>query len=80
MLVTSNDSFWHIANLDEAFNTLKKYQMRLNLNKCTFSIPFGKLLKFMVSQWRIKVNLEKIQAILDMAHLTMKKEVQKLTG
>ena len=39
----------HISDLQEAFKTLKKYQMKLNLAKCAFGVSSGKFLGFMVS-------------------------------
>ena len=51
--------------------------MKLNPNKCAFSIALGKFLGFMVSQRGIEANLEKVQAILDMASPKTVKEVPK---
>jgi hypothetical protein len=40
--------------------------MKLNLEKCTFSVPSGKLLKYMISRHGINPNLEKVSAITNM--------------
>ena len=56
----------HLDDLQETFNTLKRYNMKLNPSKCAFGVALGKFLGFMVSHRRIKANLEKIKAILDM--------------
>ena len=53
--------------------------MKLNPTKCAFGVASGKFLGFMVTQWGIEANPEKIRAILDMKHPSSKKEVQKLT-
>ena len=53
--------------------------MKLNPSKCAFRVSSGKLLRFMVSHRRIKANLDKIQAILEMKPLWSIKEVQSLT-
>jgi len=78
MLVKSREEFSHLNNLKEMFATLKQYQMKLNPSKCAFSVSLGKFLGFMVSQRRIKANLEKVQAILNMTSPKTIKEVQKL--
>ena len=54
--------------------------MKLNPSKCVFGVASGKFLGFMVSQRRIEVNPEKVQAIINMASPQTVKEVQKLTG
>ena len=40
----------HLDNLRKTFDTLRKYQMRLNPEKCVFGVSSGKFLWFMVSQ------------------------------
>ena len=80
MLVKSRKAELHLDDLKETFDTLRKYQMRLNLAKCVFRVSSGKFLGFMVSQRGIKVNPEKVKAILDMTSLKRVKEVQRLTG
>ena len=54
--------------------------MKLNLNKCVFGVTVGKFLGFMVSQRGIKVNPEKIRAIVELAPPKTVKEVQSLNG
>ena len=80
MLVKSIEAGEHIKDLQEAFATLRKHQMKLNPTKCAFGVALGKFLGFMVTQRGIEANPEKIRAILDMKHPSSKKEVQKLTG
>ena len=43
------------------------YNMKLNPSKCVIGVSLGKYFGFMVSQQRIEVNPDKIQAILEMA-------------
>lgn len=45
------------------FTTLRKYNLKLNLNKCTFGIRSGEHLGFLVSNRGTKVNLIRIKAI-----------------
>ena len=56
----------HLDDLQETFDTLKLYNMKLNPSKCAFGILSRKFLGFMVSHRRIEVNPNKIQAILNM--------------
>ena len=80
MLVKSKEELTHLDDLRETFATLKQYQMKLNPSKCVFGVASGKFLGFMVSQRGIETNLEKFQAIINMASPKTVKEVQKLTG
>ena len=50
MLVKSVEAEEHIKDLQEAFGTLRKYQMKLNPTKCAFGVASGKFLGFMVTQ------------------------------
>ena len=54
--------------------------MKLNPSKCTFGVSSGKFPGFIVSQRKIEVNPNKIQAILSMEPPKNVKEVQSLTG
>jgi hypothetical protein len=69
-----------IADLQETFNNLRKYNMMLNPTKCIFGVPAGQLLGFIVSHCRIEVNPEKIKAILDSSRPNDLKDVHRLTG
>ena len=79
MLVKSLNEGKHLDNLQETFNTLRRYIMKLNPSKCAFEVASGKFLGFMVSHRGIKANPEKIKAILDMKPPQNIKEVQFLT-
>ena len=80
MLVKSQDKGKHLDDLQETFNTLKQYNMRLNPSKCAFGVSSGKFLGFMVSHKGIEANPNKIQAILNMEPPRNIKEIQSLTG
>ena len=75
MLVKSREPETHLADLQEAFDTLRRYKMKLNPTKCLFGVSSGKFLGFMVSQWEIEANPEKVRAILDMVSPKKIKEV-----
>jgi type VI protein secretion system component VasK len=44
MLVKSRKAASHLADLEETFNTLRSYQMKLNPAKCAFGVSSGKFL------------------------------------
>jgi hypothetical protein len=69
-----------IADLQETFNNLRKYNMMLNPTKCIFGVPVGQLQGFIVSHRGIEVNPEKIKAILDISRPNDLKDVQRLIG
>ena len=54
--------------------------MRLNPEKCIFEVTAGKLLRFVVSDRGIKVDLSKIKAILDMPPPKSEKEIRGFLG
>jgi hypothetical protein len=68
-----------ITNLEETFNSLRRFRWKLNPTKCIFGVPLGKLLRFIVSNRGIEANPVKISAITDMEAPATIKDVQKLT-
>ena len=66
MLVKSQDEGKHLDDMQETFDTLRQYHIKLNPSKCAFGVSSGKFLGFIVSHRGIKANPDKIQAILDM--------------
>ena len=80
MLVKSLGKGKHLDDLQETFDTLRQYNIKLNPSKCAFGVSSGKFLGFMVSHRGIEANPNKIQAILDMKPPQNIKEVQSLIG
>ncbi|XP_017227902.2 uncharacterized protein LOC108203469 [Daucus carota subsp. sativus] len=80
MLVKSKKAPDHIKHLSEMFSILRKFNMKLNPQKCVFGVESGKFLGFMVNHRGIEANPAKIQALLDMRSPSTVKEVQSLTG
>lgn len=70
----------HTEHLEEAFNILRRYRMKLNPLKCVFSVVSGKFLGYMVNQHWIEANPDKIKALLNMRSPSKPKEVQSLTS
>src|SRR3954470_12065273 len=54
--------------------------MKLNPAKCTFGLPAGKLLGYIVSEIGIEENPEKINAVMTLQKPASVKGVQRLTG
>ena len=49
MLMKSKERFDHTKHLQEAFELLRRYDMKLNPLKCAFGVSSGKFLGFMVT-------------------------------
>jgi hypothetical protein len=69
-----------VNNLDVAFKCLRAKNIKLNPEKCVFSIPRGMLLGFIVSKRGIEANPEKITAITKMGPIRDLKSLQRITG
>ena len=80
MIVKSQEAGAHIADLTEAFATLRKFGMRLNPTKCAFGVTSGKFLGFIIHERGIDANPEKVQAIIDMQSPRTIKDLQRLNG
>jgi hypothetical protein len=66
MVVKTQEDEGLISDLAETFDNLRKFKMKLNAEKCTFDVPSGKLLGYMVSHHGIDPNPEKVSAITKM--------------
>ncbi|KAK1694864.1 hypothetical protein QYE76_011561 [Lolium multiflorum] len=80
VVITSKKGTTLIEDLKETFDNLDKFCLKLNPTKCSFGVPAGELLGFLVSARGIEANPEKIQAIVTMRKPTKLKEIQQLTG
>ncbi|XP_048605619.1 uncharacterized protein LOC125583099 [Brassica napus] len=80
MLVKSLEAEDHISHLQQAFSTLRKYNMKLNPAKCSFGVSSGKFLGYIVTHRGIEANPEQIRAIHSIPSPKNVKEVQNLTG
>ena len=80
MLIKSKESPDHTTHLQQAFDLLRTYGMKLNPVKCAFGVSVGRFLGFMMTQRGIEANPSQLKAILESATLRSRKEVQQLTG
>src|SRR3954466_1886383 len=53
----------YVDNVRQTFANLRRFRMKLNPEKCTFGVPAGKLLGFLVSSRGIEANPTKIRAV-----------------
>nr|XP_009759048.1 PREDICTED: uncharacterized protein LOC104211652 [Nicotiana sylvestris] len=80
MLVKSLCAEDYLTHLQENFDILRSYNMKLNPEKCAFGVGSGIFLGFMVSNRRIKINPDKIKDIKEITVVNNVKAVQRLTG
>ena len=80
MLVKSKQRPDHVANLQQTFDLLKKYGMKLNPLKCAFGVSACRFLGFMVTQRGIEANPTQLKTILQSPVPSSKKGIQQLTG
>jgi hypothetical protein len=80
VVITTREEATLINDLQETFHNLDRYKLKLNPIKCSFGVPVGQLLGFLVLARGIEANPEKIQAILTMSKPTKLHEIQQLAG
>ena len=80
MLIKSKERPDHTTNLQQAFDLIMTYGMKLNLAKCAFRVSAGRFLGFMMTQRGIEANPSQLKGILESTTLRSRKEVQQLTG
>jgi len=70
----------HVADLEAVFERLRRYNMRLNPMKCTFGVPAGKFLGYMLTNRGIEAHPDKCKAVLELKSPISVREVQRLNG
>ena len=80
MIAKSKEGEDHVNILKKLFERLRKFQFKLNPEKCTFGVTSGKLLGFLVSRRGIEVDPDKVKAIVDLPVPRTIKEVRGLMG
>ena len=66
IVVNSKENRTLFGDLKETFDNLRRFQMKLNPEKCMFGVPASHLLGFLVSARGIEANPKKIAAIDNM--------------
>jgi hypothetical protein len=69
-----------VSDLRMAFDFLRANGVKLNPEKCVFGMPRGMLLGYIVSQWGIELNPDKVAALGRMGLIRDLKGVQKVLG
>ena len=80
MMVKYKERLDHAKHLQETFELLRAYRMKLNPSKCAFGDSVGRFLDFMVTQRDIEANPAQLKAILESPAPASRKEVQQLTS
>ena len=80
MLIKYKERPDHANHLQQAFDLLKTYGMKLNLAKCAFGVSVGRFLGFMMTQRGIEANPSQLKSIIESPAPSSRKEVQQLTG
>lgn len=80
MVIKIKEKKYHLFHLQKSFELLQKYNLKLNLEKCTFGAAS-------VDSWGTwspsvapKANLDQIKAIMEMRPPRTIKQIQSLTG
>jgi hypothetical protein len=64
-----------ISDLEETFNNLRWFNIKLNPEKCTFGVPWGKLMGYIITERGIEINPDKILTIAKMGQVRNVKDV-----
>jgi hypothetical protein len=80
IVVKTRKSDDQVSDLRIAFDCLWANGVKLNPEKCVFGLPRGMLLGYIVSQWGIEPNPEKVTALDWMGPIRDLKGVQKVLG
>ena len=80
IIIKSQGSEQHARDLEQILDTLDRYKIKLNPDKCIFGMKAGKFLGFMISHKDIEANPEKMETILNMKAPKTLNELQKLNG
>ncbi|KAJ0927102.1 putative nucleotidyltransferase, Ribonuclease H [Helianthus annuus] len=80
MVVKSKKAEDHLRDLEEAFDILDSYNMKLNPSKCHFGVKAGKFLRYMVTQRSIEASPDQIKELVNIKSPANAKDLQRLTG
>jgi hypothetical protein len=70
----------HLADLQLAFERMRKYSLKMNSLKCTFGVSAGQFLGFIMHAHGIEVDPKKVEAIRKIKEPTCEMDVQSLLG
>ena len=70
----------HLRHLEKVFMKCRKFGISLNPKKSNFALEEGKLLGHIISKDGIKIDPERVSAILKVGEPRSKKEIQSFLG
>ena len=79
MVIKSREANQHLRDIDECFQVLRYYKMRLNPAKCAFGVSFGQFLGHIVTKCGIVANPNQLQSISRLDTPKSIREIQRLT-
>ena len=80
IVVYSRSNMNHIRHLERVFLKCRKYGISLNPRKSNFALEEGKNLGHIISKEGIRIDLDRVSAILKVEEPRRKKEVQYFIG
>ncbi|KAJ0489324.1 putative nucleotidyltransferase, Ribonuclease H [Helianthus annuus] len=80
LVIKSKTEYQMLDDIQETFKNLRKINMKLNPEKCSFGFDEGKFLGHIVGKQSIKANPNKVKAVLEAKPPRTKKEVESLNG
>jgi hypothetical protein len=80
IVMKSRQSTNPITDLEETFNSLRRFNIKLNPEKCTFRVTRGKLLGYIITDSGIEANPGNISCIVEIGQVRNVREVQRLMG
>ena len=80
VLVFTKTAEEHIQRLDDVLKKLSEANLKLKISKCQFFANEVKFLGYRVTKNGMKLNDDRVKAIVDMPHPTNKKQLQSLLG
>lgn len=66
MIIKIEEEHSHADDLEDILQSVRRYDMRLNLVKCSSGVQAGKFLGFMLTMKGIEANPYKCRAVIDM--------------
>lgn len=75
MIVKTMEGHSHIDDRENILKSVRRYNMRLSLDKFPFEIHVVKFLGFMLTRKGIEANPDKFHMVIDMSSPTNMKEV-----
>jgi hypothetical protein len=80
IVMKSRQSSSLITDLEETFNNLRRFNIKLNLKKCTLGATQGKILGYIITERGIEANPNKILAIAEISQDRNVKDIQRVMG